>query len=78
MISFKYYTVWNQIHVKGFYVQVWYKCENGLQKELYIEKTDFFSVDYVKINEFMLCTHDVTCNLSRWNNGGTYIYKKGQ
>ena len=30
-IYFKYYTVWNQffikIHVKVFYIQVWFKCE---------------------------------------------------
>ena len=27
---------------------------------------------------YMLYKHDVTCNMSRWNNGGNYIYKKGQ
>ena len=26
----------------------------------------------------MLKTHVVTCNLSRWTNGGNNIYKKGQ
>ena len=27
---------------------------------------------------YMLYTHDVTCNVSKWNNGGNDIYKKGQ
>ena len=27
---------------------------------------------------YMLYTHDVTCNMSRWNIGGNDIYKKGQ
>ena len=62
LICFKYYTVWNQffikIHVKVFYIQVWFKCEipplffsnkrHGLQKKTLYR---FFSVDYVKINE---------------------------
>ena len=62
LICFKYYTVWNQffikIHVKVFYIQVWFKCEipplffsnkrHGLQKKTIYR---FFSVDYVKINE---------------------------
>ena len=30
----------------------------------------------LKLMIYVLCTHDVTCNLSRWNNGGNYIYKK--
>ena len=35
-ICFKYYTVWNQfffsikIHVKVFYIQIWFKCEAPL------------------------------------------------
>ena len=28
-----------------------------------------------KLMNYMLYTHDVTCNLSRWNNGGNDIYK---
>ena len=36
---------------KIFYIQVWFKCENGLQKKLFIEKNRIFSADYVKINE---------------------------
>ena len=43
-ICFKYYTVWNRIHVKVF-------SENVLQKKLFIEKNRFLSGDYVKINE---------------------------
>ena len=27
---------------------------NGLQKKLFIEKNDFFSVDYVKLNELLV------------------------
>ena len=47
----KYYTAWNRIHVKVSYIHVWFKCENGLQKKLFIEKNRFFSGDYLKINE---------------------------
>ena len=58
---------------------------HALQKKLFIEKKFFFSVDYVKIIElhvhtlnYMLYTHDFTCNLTWWNNEGNDIYKKDQ
>ena len=31
-----------------------------------------------KLLNYMLYTHDVICNLSRWNKGGNDIYKKDQ
>ena len=37
-----------------FYIQVWFKCENGLQKKLFTKK-QIFSVGFVKIKEL----HDV-------------------
>ena len=52
---------------------------HGLHKKLLIEqKKNFFSVDHVKIIELHVYTHDVTCNLSRWNNEGNDISKKDQ
>ena len=51
---------------------------HGLQKKLFIEENSFFSVDYVKINDYMLRAYDVTCDLSRWNIEGNHIYKKDQ
>ena len=65
---FKYYTV--MLSRKNWKWSTWY-ISNGLQKKLFIEKNRFFSVDYVKISELHLYTHDVTCNLSRWNNEGS-------
>ena len=49
---------------------------HGVQKKLFIEKNRFFSVDNVKIIELHFVRTDVTCNLSRWNNGGNDTYKK--
>ena len=52
---------------------------HGLQKKkLFIEKNSFFAVDYVKIIDYILYTHDVTCNLSRWNSECNDIHKKYQ
>ena len=46
--------------------------------ESIIEKKFSFA-DYVKITELhVLYTHDVTCNLSRWNNGGNDSYTQDQ
>ena len=42
---------YNMKSEKIFHIQVWFKCDNGLQKKLFIEKNRIFSVDYVKINE---------------------------
>ena len=39
-----------QYEIRYINIQVWFKCENGLQKKLFIEKKKIFSVDYVKIN----------------------------
>ena len=50
---------------------------HGLQKKLFIEENSFFSVD-CKLMNYILYTHDVTSNLSRWNNGGNNFYKKDQ
>ena len=46
---------------------------HGLQEKNMYKKQ--FSVGYVKITDLHIHT-DVTCNLSRWNNGGSDIYKK--
>ena len=54
---------------------------HGLQKIHFIEKNRFFSVDSVTINELHVVSVVytwLTCNLSRWNNGGNDTYKKGQ
>ena len=79
-------SVFIKISVKVFYIQISNLIQmrntafifknHGSKKKLTIEKTCFFSVDYVKKLNCMLYTHDVTCNLSRWNNGGNDIYKK--
>ena len=63
-----------------FYIQIWFKCETPPlsflmkamvpRKKLY-RKSSFFSVDYVKILNYMLYTRDVTSNLRWWNNGGS-------
>ena len=44
----------------------------------FVEKNRFFSVDYLKIIELHVVHTDVTCSLSRLNNRGDDIYKKGQ
>ena len=41
-------------------------------------KKKHFQQSMQKLLNYMLYTHDVTCNLSRWNNGGNDIYKKDQ
>ena len=43
-----------------------------LQKKHLIEK------NMKKLLNYMLYTHDVTSNMSRWNNGSNDIYKKDQ
>ena len=81
---FKYYTEWNQfffikIHVKVFififdlnvkHRFIFSNKNQDLQKKHFIEK------NMKKLLNYILYTHDVTCNLSRWNNGGNDIYKK--
>ena len=68
-----------KIQVKVFYIQIWFKCETPLlffsNKTMVYRKKD---LDYVKIIELHVYTHDFTCNLSRWNNGCNDIYKKDQ
>ena len=41
-------------------------------------RTPFFKEDLRWLLLYMLYTHDVTCNLSRWNKGYNDIYKKDQ
>ena len=41
-------------------------------------KKKYFQQSMQKLLNYMLYTDDVTCNLSRWNNGGNDIYKKDQ
>ena len=54
-IYFKYYTVWNQffikIHVKVFYIQVWFKCEISAL---------FFLIKTWSINKFCIIFHFLT------------------
>ena len=39
-------------------------------------KKYFMEKNMKKLLNCMLYTHDVTCNLNRWNNAGNDIYKK--
>ena len=43
--------------------------KHGLQKKRFIEK------NMKKLSNYIFDTHDVTCNLSRWNNESIGIYK---
>ena len=71
-----------KIHVealsKVFHIQIWFKCETPLlyflvgtivyRKKFFIQKRKFFGVDSLLMNH-ILYTHDVTCNMRRWNRG---------
>ena len=50
---------------------------HGLQKKNFIEKNSFFCC-LLKLLNYILYTHDVTCNLSRLNSGCNDIYEKDQ
>ena len=89
---FKYYTEWNQfffikIHMKVFiFVLIMYCfiCIDlnvkhrfiFLNKNHDLQKKHFTEKNMKKLLNYILYTHDVTRNLSRWNNGGNDIYKK--
>ena len=72
-----------KIHIKFFHIQR-FKCETPLlfflikamiYRQNYLQKKN---VDCVKIIELHPAHSDVTCNLSRWSNGGKDICKKEQ
>ena len=47
-----------------------FQIKNGLQKKHFIEKIVSFLYTVWKLLNYMLYIHDITCNLSWWNNGG--------
>ena len=69
-----------KLYVKVFYI--WFKCEAPLffsNKNHDQQKKHFIIEKYMKkLLNYMLYTHDVTCNMRRWNSGSNDIYKKDQ
>ena len=49
-----------------------------LNKNMAHSKKHFIEKTMKKLLNYMLYTHNVTCNLSRWNYGGNDIYNKDQ